>query len=102
VFVLEEAYAHLVKNPLVRVEVGGHSSSDGKDDDKPRIALWRAHAVRDYLLKRGVDEKRIEVRSYGDTKPVASNDNAAGRAQNRRVEIRVLAEGAEMASSNSR
>lgn len=93
VFLLEYVYGQLARNPLVRVHLEGHSSSEAKaDDDKNKqLALWRANAVRDYLVKRGIDEARIEVSSHGGAKPAVPNDTASGRSQNRRVEIRVLA-----------
>jgi OOP family OmpA-OmpF porin len=95
VFVLEHAFAQLARDPLVRVELSGHASSEGNeiDDAKNRwLALWRANAVRDFLVKRGIDEARIQITAHGDSKPAATNETATGRAQNRRVEIRVLPE----------
>jgi outer membrane protein OmpA-like peptidoglycan-associated protein len=52
----------------------------------------RANAVRNYLISKGVEEKRITAKGYGDTKPVASNKTTQGKAKNRRVEFIVTFE----------
>ncbi|MDZ7846643.1 MAG: OmpA family protein [Owenweeksia sp.] len=50
----------------------------------------RARAVYDYLVEQGIAANRLSYEGFGDTKPVASNDTEAGRAQNRRTEIRIV------------
>jgi len=54
-----------------------------------KLSQRRAKAVRDYLIAGGISPKRITAEGFGETHPVATNDTADGRAQNRRVELRV-------------
>ncbi len=72
-----------------RVKIDGHTDSVG--DAKHNLALSerRAHAVKTILVSRGVQEKQIEVRGYGESKPIADNGSAEGRAKNRRVELHI-------------
>lgn len=70
-----------------RVNVAGHTDSTGNADYNQRLCERRARSVSHYLNQKGVSASRLEVRGYGETQPVASNDNEQGRAQNRRVEI---------------
>jgi outer membrane protein OmpA-like peptidoglycan-associated protein len=87
--VLDEIARNLDKTVLVTIV--GHTDSTGSDAINEPLSVNRASAVRDYLSVRGVASSRISVLGRGSREPVASNDTAAGRAQNRRVEI-LLAE----------
>ena len=71
------------------VDVSGHTDSVGTDAVNQRLSEQRAKAVADYLSYQGVAPPRIGVRGFGKQFPVASNDTEAGRAQNRRVEIKL-------------
>lgn len=73
--------------PDVRVEVQGHTDSQGRDDYNLRLSQERAEAVRQYLEGRGIDGARMTARGYGETLPIDSNRTAPGRARNRRVEF---------------
>lgn len=75
-------------NTLIRVE--GHTDSKGSDALNMDLSRRRANAVRDILVQRGVVATRIEAIGYGKTMPVATNDTTAGRARNRRVEIKIV------------
>jgi len=77
----------LLGHPGLELEVEGHTDSDGSDAMNQTLSENRAAAVRQYLLSQGVPEHSIVSRGFGETKPVATNDTAAGKAQNRRVEI---------------
>src|SRR6185369_1302126 len=71
-----------------RIEIEGHTDSVGSDDSNLRLSQGRADSVHDYLLHSGLKPDRImSARGLGETTPVASNDTAAGRQVNRRVEI---------------
>ena len=70
-----------------RVLVEGHTDSTGADEYNLKLSRLRAEAVRSILVAGGVSPDRIESQGYGKTRPVASNATAAGKAQNRRVEI---------------
>ncbi|HZV13262.1 MAG TPA: OmpA family protein, partial [Candidatus Kapabacteria bacterium] len=63
----------------------------GSAEYNKKLSQDRADAVRDYLVQHGIDGGRIVAHGYGMQQPVASNDSDEGRAQNRRVEFRVLA-----------
>jgi OOP family OmpA-OmpF porin len=78
------------QNPNLRVRVEGHTDSVGPAEYNMGLGQRRAQTVRDYLVTKGVDGQRIETRSAGETRPVASNDTPKGRLLNRRVEIRAV------------
>ncbi len=80
----------LIRNPNVRIEVSGHTDNVGSASVNKRISKARALTVKNYLSSRGVEEDRIEYEGYGFDQPIAPNDTPEGKAQNRRVEIKVL------------
>ena len=71
-----------------KLDVSGHTDSTGSDAYNQKLSERRANAVKADLVKRGVASDRIVTEGYGEAKPVASNKTKAGRAENRRVEIR--------------
>ena len=73
------------------VDVLGHTDSTGSDAYNQTLSVNRAQAVANYLQSRGVVAARLGVRGYGESAPIATNDTEEGRAQNRRVEIKVVA-----------
>ena len=79
----------LVKYPQTTIVVEGHTDSSGSDAYNQGLSERRALSVQRLLVERGVSQNRISTVGYGETRPVASNDNPAGRQMNRRVEIRV-------------
>jgi outer membrane protein OmpA-like peptidoglycan-associated protein len=79
------------KKSLV-IEIAGHTDNVGKSEANQKLSEDRADAVRDYLVKHGIDPKRVTAKGYGDTQPVASNDTPNGRQQNRRTEVRIISE----------
>ena len=72
------------------IDVLGHTDSTGSDAYNQTLSVNRATSVANYLEMRGVARARMGVRGYGETMPIASNDTETGRAQNRRVEIKVV------------
>lgn len=72
------------------VEVSGHTDSRGTTDYNQQLSLRRASTVGEYLNARGISGMRIVTLGYGELEPVASNDTAEGRQQNRRVELRLV------------
>lgn len=72
------------------VEVAGHTDSIGSDSVNQQLSVRRAETVANYLMGRGLMRDRFIVTGAGKTRPVASNDTEAGRAQNRRVEITLV------------
>lgn len=84
---IDKLASYLLKYPQQRILVEGHTDSRGTDTYNQDLALRRANAVGTALYSRGVSRDRVSVRSLGELYPVASNDSAAGRQQNRRVEV---------------
>ncbi|MBL8002446.1 MAG: OmpA family protein [Flavobacteriales bacterium] len=74
-------------NPTLKIEVGGHTDNVGADADNLKLSDQRANAVRDFLVKKGIEAARITAKGYGETKPMAPNDTEEGRALNRRTEV---------------
>jgi len=87
--VLDEAAATLKEEGSVTIVAEGHTDSVGSDAYNKGLSLRRATAVKDYLVKAGISSSRISVEGHGESKPVASNETDDGRAQNRRVELRI-------------
>jgi OOP family OmpA-OmpF porin len=69
----------------------GHTDSVGDDAKNLTLSQNRANSVMSALIKRGVDPTRMEAVGFGETKPIASNSTAAGKAENRRTEFKVIA-----------
>ncbi len=76
--------------PQSRIEVAGHTDADGPEDYNRQLSQQRAESVVRYLIGAGVAETRLTAVGYGESQPVASNDNDAGKARNRRIEFTVL------------
>lgn len=79
--------------PERNVLIEGHTDSTGSANYNLDLSLRRANAVQDFLISHGIEPSRIAARGYGQDVPLAPNDTAAGRQQNRRVEIVILEEG---------
>jgi outer membrane protein OmpA-like peptidoglycan-associated protein len=95
--VVKEKYKPYIKkaadilnaNPGIVVEIAGHTDAIGSNSYNMDLGQRRAEAIRALLVEYGVAADRLKVKSYGESKPIASNKSAAGRAKNRRVEIHV-------------
>jgi outer membrane protein OmpA-like peptidoglycan-associated protein len=79
-------------HPGLRLAVEGYTDSVGGDDYNQKLSEQRGEAVRNYLTQQGVESSSVTSRGFGKTQPVASNDTAAGRQENRRVELVVSGE----------
>ncbi len=75
---------------IKKIRVEGHTDSQGSDKYNLRLSQNRADAVKAYLIKKGVDPKRLEAVGYGESRPIASNATRRGREQNRRVEFVIV------------
>jgi outer membrane protein OmpA-like peptidoglycan-associated protein len=82
----------LLAYPALNIEVGGYTDNVGSDAMNQTLSENRAGSVRDYLVQEGVLTNSVSARGFGNTLPVASNDNSSGRQQNRRVELLVSGE----------
>lgn len=88
--ILDTAANTLKKRGDIKVQVAGHTDSMGSAAYNQQLSAKRAETVRQYLVNKGVNSNNLSARGYGEGEPVASNSNAAGRAENRRVELRLL------------
>jgi len=77
----------LLAYPGLNIEVDGYTDNVGGDEMNQQLSENRARSVRDYLVQQGVATNSVSAKGFGNTLPVATNDNAAGRQQNRRVEL---------------
>ena len=79
-------------HPGLRLDVEGHTDSVGGDDYNQTLSEQRGSSVRDYLMHEGMAVSSVTTKGFGKTQPVASNDTAEGRQQNRRVELVISGE----------
>ncbi|WP_347302430.1 OmpA family protein [Croceibacterium sp. TMG7-5b_MA50] len=86
---LDSVAQSMIRYPNSLVDVMGHTDSTGADTYNLDLSRRRAESVANYLVSRGVSRARLETVGYGEQYPVADNSTAEGRAQNRRVEIRI-------------
>lgn len=91
---LDQVAATISEYQDTRVQVAGHTDNTGSETYNEQLSQRRAQAVADYLASRGVASTRITTIGYGEARPVASNETADGRQQNRRVEIILSPSGA--------
>jgi outer membrane protein OmpA-like peptidoglycan-associated protein len=87
---LEGVIEYMTHMKSARVELSGHTDNQGNAEKNKSLSLKRAEAVRDYLVKQGIELERLSAVGYGDERPVASNATEAGRQENRRIEAREL------------
>ena len=80
----------LNKNPKMKIEISGHTDNVGGKDNNQTLSENRAKAVYNYLSANKISADRLTYKGYGDTKPIDSNDNEQGRANNRRTEFKVI------------
>jgi OmpA-OmpF porin, OOP family len=91
-FPLLDAIAATLKgNPqILLVEIQGHADERGSDDHNLKLTDDRAHSVKDYVVKKGVEEGRLQAKGYGETRPVDKRHNEEAWSKNRRVEFVIL------------
>jgi OOP family OmpA-OmpF porin len=87
---LDELVSILEKNPLLRVEIQGHTDSRGSVEFNQTLSENRAGAVMEYLVGKGIAKERLTAKGFGPSKPVATNDTPTGNEQNRRVELKPI------------
>ncbi len=86
---LNEVAKILKDNPDVHLQIEGYTDNTGKAETNLILSDKRALAVKNYLVGKGVNESRVTYKGYGPENPVADNKTAAGRAKNRRVELKL-------------
>ncbi|GAB4368079.1 MAG: hypothetical protein Kow0042_09050 [Calditrichia bacterium] len=85
--ILDKVVRTLKQNPEIEVEIRGYTDNTGSYQANIRLSQMRADAVKEYLVKQGVEAGRIRTKGYGPENPIAPNDTPAGRAKNRRIEF---------------
>ncbi len=88
--ILDNVAELLVLKPTMKIEIAGHTDSDGDDSANLLLSQQRADAVKQYLIKKGIAANRMTAKGYGESRPAADNATTAGKQQNRRTEIRIL------------
>lgn len=74
----------------MKIEIAGHTDSDGEADANQLLSKQRADAVKNHLISKGIDTDRIKTIGYGESRPISDNASSHGKAMNRRTEIRIL------------
>ena len=97
--ILDPIAGALNKHAELKIEISGHTDSIGSDARNQKLSERRAESVRAYLITKGVAGARMSAVGYGESKPIDGNDTDAGRARNRRVELKVLDAPAASAST---
>lgn len=77
-------------NPDLKIEIAGHTDNQGNSGANQILSENRAKAVKDFLVRSGVDTSRLTYKGYGQSEPIASNDTEEGRQQNRRTEFKII------------
>lgn len=80
----------LKTNPTVKIEIGGHTDNTGSEAHNQTLSEKRAHAVYEYLLRKGIASEDLSSKGYGSSKPAVKNDSPENRQKNRRTEFKVL------------
>jgi OmpA-OmpF porin, OOP family len=84
---LNEALSVLQQNPTLRIDVQGHTDSDGTVAYNQKLSERRAQAVMNYFVQNGIALSRISAKGYGELRPITDNNTSSGKARNRRVEL---------------
>lgn len=87
---LESIVLLMKENPILRIQINGHTDNAGTAASNMKLSDDRAQSVINYLSSKGVDAKRLSFKGFGDTQPTADNKTEEGRAQNRRTELKVI------------
>jgi outer membrane protein OmpA-like peptidoglycan-associated protein len=88
---LERLTEILKQNPTLKIQISGHTDSDGSDESNMKLSDARAHAVVEYLvMKKGINKDRLTWKGYGETKPVVPNDTPENKQLNRRTEFEIV------------
>jgi outer membrane protein OmpA-like peptidoglycan-associated protein len=85
--VIGDVVKYMKEHADLKLQIDGHTDSDGGDDANMKLSQARADAVKDAMLKAGIDGSRLTTKGMGESKPIASNDSPQGKAENRRVEF---------------
>lgn len=87
---LERLNKFLTDNSSVKIQLQGHTSSEGNSKDNMKLSELRVQTIKDYLSGKGIESSRISIKAFGGTKPIAPNDTEENRKKNRRVEFVIM------------
>jgi outer membrane protein OmpA-like peptidoglycan-associated protein len=87
---LDRVYTMLMKNPNIEIELSGHTDNTGSAKLNIELSQKRSDRIKDYLVEKGIDSKRLESKGYGGARPIASNRSESTRKLNRRVEFTII------------
>ena len=87
---LDELVEYLKNKSHLKIEIAGHTDSDGDENANMKLSQNRADAVKNYLIKKGISADRLIAKGYGESSPIADNSSESGKALNRRTEIHIL------------
>ena len=77
-------------NKTIKVEIAGHTDSDGSENFNQKLSEGRAQSAVNYLISKGISELRLVAKGYGETVPLEDNDSEEHKSQNRRVELKII------------
>lgn len=89
---LDRLLAILNENPTLKIQISGHTDSDGNDESNLKLSDDRAKAVVQYLISKGIKADRLTYKGYGETKPMAPNDTPENKQLNRRTEFEIISQ----------
>ena len=87
---LDKIVAFLQSNPLIHIEIRGHTDNVGTMEYNQTLSENRARSVVDYLIEKGIDSNRLVYKGFGMSQPVDNNETEEGRANNRRTELKII------------
>lgn len=87
---LDRLLGILNDNPLMKIEISGHTDNTGSLQLNLKLSEDRAKSVVEYLVQKGIERTRLEYKGFGPQQPIADNTTADGRSKNRRVEFKIL------------
>jgi len=88
--VLQAMTAILKEYPIAKFSLEGHTDSDGKEEMNQKLSEDRALAVKNFLIENGIDASRLSSKGFGESMPIDSNKTSKGKANNRRVEVKLM------------
>ncbi len=90
---LNRFYQFLKLNKKVIIEIDGHTDNQGVAEENQKLSEARAKAIYDFLISKGIKEKRLTYKGFGQSRPIAFNSTETGRARNRRIEFVIISTG---------
>ncbi len=87
---LKDLVEYLKLKPNLKIEIQGHTDSDGSEESNIKLSQQRANVIKKYLISKGIKTERLVTIGYGERRPIADNSTSKGKQANRRTEIRVL------------